>query len=148
MRNAAVITEKTFVPLKKSEKEEEKEDVPSQELTVAENKTRVSNWMIAIGVGAVVAVGTAVVVYHVRRNRQIEKDGNEMYSPYANSTVKDYENVFSRYWGLTKTTFASVRSSITGFFKSEEYEPFHSSTSVSPFGLDQSTDQEEDAIIL
>tara|TARA_R110002072_G_scaffold45565_5_gene126899 strand:+ start:94861 stop:95283 length:423 start_codon:yes stop_codon:yes gene_type:complete len=140
MRSKAAVV-KAVVPEKVPESNEK------TTITVAENKTKVSNWMIALGVGAVVAVGTAFVVYQVKRNRQKEKEAIAMYSPYSNPTVEDYENVFSRYWGLGQKTFSSVRSVITGFFKSEEkLSPFHDSETVSPFGL-SSVDTEDEVIL-
>ena len=107
---------------------------------------RTSNWMLAIGVGAVVAIGTAAIVYKVRSDRR--KLAYQTYSPhddFRDYTVENYQSTFNKYWGLTKQTFSAVRGVVAGFFvrTATDDVPLFETTSIYNSELfSESTDNE------
>lgn len=85
-----------------------------------ENETKVANWMIAVGVGALTAVTLAGTVYYVKQKRKAElrrlRNG-EFDEP---KTVESYKAKFQRYWGFASRAYTAVSSVLSDFLGSKE----------------------------
>lgn len=107
------------------------------------NETKVSNWLLVIGIGAAVAVGTAATVYYYKRRKSklAWEDESEGYS------IDYYKKSFNRYWALTKKTFDAVTVSVNEFFaKNKNQSPLTSGDDSylgGPFMGTDTSDHEE-----
>lgn len=91
--------------------------IPDKQLE-DKNKTRVTNWALAIGLGAGVAILTAATVYYVRSNQSAKKKKASRYEQVP--TIEHYEGRFQKYWTLTTRVFGAVRSTVSEFFSKEK----------------------------
>lgn len=115
------------------------------EKKVASNK--ISNWMLALGIGLVVAVVATTTVYVVksRRRRQL-KDMNYL-GIEEEETVESYSEKLNRYWAFTVTTFTAVRGLVSNVLVSDKKaSPMVSSKNATVYGA-RTQDSEVETII-
>lgn len=119
----ATPTQKSAVVIIEEKKEIQKSEVPAQEaersLVVAENKTNVANWKIALGVGLVAACATAGTIYYVRQKRQKELSRARYMDSEDDETAESLSEKANRYWGLTVQVFSSVRNIVGRYLVTE-----------------------------
>lgn len=107
------------------------------------NQTKVSNWLLVIGIASAVAIGTAATVYYYRRRKQ-----RLAYMEDEDSwTLETYKSTFNKYWNLTKRTFSAVSLSVNDFFaKNKQHSPMADAEFCQkggPFMAAHSQDHEE-----
>lgn len=127
--------------------EVEEKNIQDAPLMEVENKMKVSNWFLIMGIGATVAAGTAVAVYYYRRKQRAKLAYED--EDYVGYSIDDYKSTFSRYWSLTKRTFEVVTASVTEFFQKTKFDiegPMADAEKCragGPFMVDDSTDHDE-----
>lgn len=115
----------------------------------AENSTRVSNWMIALGVGVAVAAVTTATVYYVKQRRRKElTSARYLGEEDQEESVESYSEKAQKYWNFTVKTFSSVRSVVSDFLmKKPNVSPMVSSEQARQ-GLTGSPFDSQDEILL
>lgn len=139
---------KETAPAKKSVNSDVNEEEKNLQLSKEANQMKVSNWLLIMGIGAAVAVGTAATVYYYRRRKARLAYEDEDYVGYS---IEDYKSSFNKYWSLTKKTFEAVTLSVTDFFaKNKNTNPLMSSEDSymgGPF-MHTVTDDDHEEVIL
>jgi len=81
----------------------------------ADQKTRVSNWMIALGIGVGAGLVTAAAVYYVKKQRST-KPSRYQQEP----TIEGYQSRFRKYWNLTVSVCNTVRNTVSAFLSKDK----------------------------
>jgi cytochrome c-type biogenesis protein CcmH/NrfG len=101
-----------------------------KQLTKPGDDTKLSNWMIALGVGITTAVAVTAVVYYTKREKAKKQRGYR-----TKNTVSSYSSTLNKYWGIATTTFATVRIAVSNLLNKEvQHKPMVASDEdPSPF---------------